>query len=990
MKTPSNMLLNKTTALKKFIFFTLGIMFLYSCDVTNKHDLATYVDPFIGTGGHGHTFPGATVPFGMVQLSPDTRMENWDGSSGYHYSDKTIMGFSHTHLSGTGAPEYCDILFMPTVGKVQIMAGNENDSKTGYRSSFSHSNESASPGYYSVLLDDYNVKVELTSTARSGFHQYTFPESGNSNIIIDLKNRDRVIESNIQILSDTEISGFRRSTRWVKDQYVYFYAKFSKPFSNSGIAINDTLIDNITEAEGKNIKAYLSFNTEKNEKILVKTGISAVSVANAKMNLEAEIINWNFNKVKNQVRDAWNKQLSKIEIEGGTEKQKRIFYTALYHTALAPNLFNDVDGSYRGVDLKVHNAGGYTRYTVFSLWDVFRADMPLYTILEPSRMNDFIKTFLSIYKNGGRLPHWEIWGTHSGSMIGHHSLPVILDAYNKGIRDYDIDLAYIAMKNQVDQNGYYSRMGFIPADKSGGSVSVVMEYAYNDWCLAEMAKNLGKDKDNLIYQQRAQFYRNLYDPSTGFMRPKNSDRSWVEPFDPAAGSEHFVEGNSYQYSLFAPHDVSGLIELMGGDEKFELWLDQLFTMKSEHDATVKDASGLIGQYAHGNEPSHHMAYLYNYVGAAPKTQRIVRQILDTMYDDKPDGLKGNEDCGQMSAWYILSSMGFYPVNPGDAKYIIGTPLFDKAVIHLENGKEFIIQAKKISEKNIYIKSVTLNGKPYTKSWFSHDVITNGGKFVFEMGASPNKNWGEPKTDRPFTPKLKPAVAMPFVLNLDPNFLNETKITLKCETPGVLIYYTFDGSEPNENSKLYTAPFILKNTSLLKFKAVKEGLLNSLTVSEKLIKLKYEKFQNYSASPMKPGLKYKYYEENLMFVRELAPLKPVAEGIIPSFSIENRKTDDYFGYEYNGYIQIPRDGAYTFYNKTNDGSILYLDGKEFINMDGGHPAHEAFKTIALKKGIYKIDQKYFQMGGGFMNQVSWKGPGIKKQEIPASVLFHKIE
>ncbi|MCD6598397.1 MAG: GH92 family glycosyl hydrolase, partial [Bacteroidales bacterium] len=904
--------------------------------------------------------------------------------------DKTIMGFSHTHLSGTGAPEYCDILFMPTVGKVQIMAGDENDSKTGYRSSFSHNNESASPGYYSVLLDDYNVKVELTSTARSGFHQYTFPESGNSNIIIDLKNRDRVIESNIQIISDTEISGLRRSTRWVKDQYVYFYAEFSRPFSKSGIAINDTLFDNISHAEGKNIKAYVSFNTEKNEKILVKTGISAVSVANAKMNLEAEITDWDFNKIKNQARDAWNKQLSKIEIEGGTEKQNRIFYTALYHTAVVPNLFNDVDGSYRGVDLKVHKTDGFTRYTVFSLWDVFRADMPLYTIIEPSLMNDFIKTFLSIYKNGGRLPHWEIWGTHSGSMIGHHSLPVILDAYNKGIRDYDIDLAYKAMKNQVDHSGYYSRMGFIPADKSGGSVSVVMEYAYNDWCLAEMAKNMNENEDNLIYQQRAQFYKNMYDPSTGFMRPKNSDRSWVEPFDPAEGSEHFVEGNSYQYSLFAPHDVSGLIELMGGNEKFELWLDQLFSMKSEHDATVKDASGLIGQYAHGNEPSHHMAYLYNYVGAAPKTQRIVRQILDTMYDDKPDGLKGNEDCGQMSAWYILSSMGFYPVNPGDAKYIIGTPLFDKTIIHLENGTEFIIQAKKVSEKNIYIQSATLNKKPFTKSWITHQDIEDGGILEFEMGATPNKNWGEPNADRPSTPKLKPAVAMPYVLNLDPKFLNETKITLNCETPAAVIYYTLDGSEPTEKSNIYTTPFILKNTTLLKFKAVKEGLLNSLTVTEKLIKLKYEKFQNYSASPMKPGLKYKYYEENLMFVRELAPLNPVEKGIIPSFSIENRKTDDYFGYEYNGYIQIPRDGAYTFYNKTNDGSILYLDGKEFINMDGGHPAHEAFKTIALKKGVYKISQKYFQMGGGFMNQVSWKGPGIEKQEIPASALFHKIE
>ncbi|MBA7572571.1 hypothetical protein ES708_14354 [subsurface metagenome] len=914
-------------------------------------------------------------------------MENWDGSSGYHYSDKTIMGFSQTHLSGTGAPEFCDILLMPTVGKVQMLMGDEKDARTGYRSSFSHNNEFASPGYYSVLLDDYHVNVELTATTRSGFHQYTFPASDSSNIIIDLKNRDRVIESNIQFISDTEITGLRRSIRWAKDQHVYFYAKFSKPFEKSGIAVNDTLVDGIANAEGKNIKAYVSYHTRQDEKILVKIGISAVSIEGAKMNLEAENRGWDFESIKNQARDIWEKHLSKIEIEGGTEREKRIFYTSLYHTAMAPNIFNDVDESYRGVDLKVHKTDGFTRYTVFSLWDVFRAQMPLYTILEPSRMNDFIKTFLAIYKNGGRLPHWEIWGNYSGSMIGHHSLPVMLDAYNKGIRDWDIDLAYTAMKNQVDKSGYYSTMGFIPADKSSGSVSVVMEYSYNDWCLAEMAKNLGKEDDFLIYQQRAQFYRNLFDPGTGFMRPKKSDRSWVEPFDPAEGSEHFVEGNSFQYSLFAPHDVNGLIDLIGGDEKFEKWLDLLFSYKSEHDAGVKDASGLIGQYAHGNEPSHHMAYLYNYTGAAVKSQKIIQKILDTMYDDTPDGLKGNEDCGQMSAWYIFSSIGFYPVNPGDAIYIIGTPLFDKVTVHLENGNKFVIKANNLSDKNIYIQSATLNGEPYTKSWFTHDEITSGSEFVFEMNATPNFNWGTSREDRPFTQEFKLAVALPYIQNKDNNFLNKIKITLECETEDAQIYYTLDGSEPTERSQRYTAPFELKNTSLLKFIAIKEGLLTSLTVREKINRLEYEKFQNYDSSPMEPGLKYKYYEEKVMFVRELPPCNPIETGVISHFTIDDRKTDSYFGYEYNGYINVPRDGAYTFFNKTNDGSILYLDGKEFINMDGGHPAHEVFKTIALKKGIYKIDQKYFQMGGGFMNKVSWRGPGFEKTEIPASVLFH---
>lgn len=954
----------------------------------HKRELAQYVDPFIGTGGHGHTFPGAMLPFGLVQISPDTRMEDWDGSSGYHYSDRTIMGFSQTHLSGTGAPEFCDILLMPTVGQVQMLVGNEMDSRTGYGSAFSHHRESALPGYYSVLLDDYRVKAELTATMRSGFHQYTFPASDSSNIIIDLLNRDRVIESNIQVLNDTVITGFRRSIRWAKDQHVYFYATFSRPFEEYGIAINDTLVDSITRAEGENIKAYVRYDTQEDEKILVKIGISAVSVEGAKKNLEAENRGWNFQDIRSKARSAWNKHLSKIEIEGGSEREKRIFYTSLYHTAMAPIIFNDVDGQYRGVDLEVHKAEGFTRYSVFSLWDVFRAQMPLYTILEPGRMNDFIKTFLAVYKNGGRLPHWEIWGNYSGSMIGHHSLPVILDAYNKGIRDYDIDLAYEAMKNQLDHSGYYSRMGFIPADKSAGSVSVCMEYSYNDWCMAEMAKKLGKEEDFLIYQQRAQFYKNLFDPGTGFMRPKNSDRSWVRPFDPAEGSEHFVEGNSYQYSLFAPHDVNGLIDLLGGDDSFERWLDRLFTYRSEHDAGVKDASGLIGQYAHGNEPSHHMGYLYNYAGKAPKTQLIIRKILDSMYDDTPDGLEGNEDCGQMSAWYVLSSMGFYPVNPGDARYIIGSPLFDRATIHLENGKDFVIEARDVSGSNIYIQSATLNGLPLTKSWFSHEDISKGGELLFVMGPDPNKAWGTSPEDRPLSMKFLPAVALPYILNRDHNFLDSIEVSLLCETQDALIHYTLDGSEPNEGSQAYTSPIVLKNTTQVKFMAIKEGLQKSLTVTEKVNKLEYESFHNYGDNNMEQGLVYSYFEDDVMFVSELSPAKAVKKGIVSHFSIENRNRDMYFGYEYKGFIRIPEDGAYTFYNKSNDGSILYLDGKEFINMDGGHPAHESFRTIALKKGNYRIAQKYFQMGGAYMNRVSWKGPGIEKTEIPASVLYHE--
>ena len=958
-----------------------------------NQDFTQFVDPFIGTGEHGHTYPGATMPFGMVQLSPDTRGPNWDGSSGYHYSDKTIMGFSHTHLSGTGSPEFCDVLFMPTVGNIQMVVGDEENSNTGYRSKFSHDNEEASPGYYKVLLDDYNVTVELTSTKRSGFHRYTFPESGNSNIIIDLKHREKIIESNIQIVSDSVITGLTRSTGWAADQHIYFYAKFSKPFKKFGIAIDDTLVDEITEAEGKDVKAYVTFDIKKDEQILVKVGISAVSVEGACKNLEAEIPGWSFSKIEANANKVWNKLLSKIEVEGGTEKERRIFYTSMYHSALAPNLFMDVDGSFRGVDKKVHKAKDFTNYTVYSLWDVFRTQLPLYTILSPSKMNDWIKTAIEMYRISGRLPRWEIQGHLSGNMIGNHSLPLILDAYNKGIRDYDVELAYEGMKKSMEDIEYYNNLGFIPADieKTGGSVAIVMEYAYNDWCLSEMSKILDKHDDHLLYQQRAQFYKNLFDSTTGFMRPKNRDYSWVEPFDPAEPSGHYVEGNAFQYSAFVPHDMTGLINLIGGDDKFNTWMDTLFTHQSEFDKNVVDAAGLIGQYAHGNEPSHQIAYLYNYAGVAPKTQKYVREILRTLYDDTQEGLSGNEDCGQISAWYIMSAMGFYPVLPGEPTYTIGSPLFEKVTINLENGKQFTIGANNVSEKNKYIQSAKLTGKPYTKSWFAHEEILNGSEFIFEMGENPNYDWGTSKEDRPTTKEFVSAVSMPYYKIKENYFFDKATITLGSETEGAKIYYTSDGSEPTINSTLYTVPFELNKTSEIKFFAKKNGLLTSTVVEveiEKMKKINITYFKNYEGGNFKPGLQYKYYEEDVLYVDELEKFKPKKIGITPNFNIEERDNDGLFGFIYSGYIKIPKDGVYTFFLSTNDGGVLYMDGKRFIDKDGPGGATPLSRIVNLKAGTYKIGEKYFQMGGGFSNTISWKGPGIRKEVIPASVLFHQ--
>ncbi len=958
--------------LNKLLF--LIVLSIVSCSNQNEIKYTKYVDPFIGTGGHGHTFPGAMVPFGMVQLSPDTRMENWDGSSGYHYSDKTIMGFSHTHLSGTGAPEFCDILFMPTTGKVNVLVGDEEDSETGYRSKFSHENEYASAGYYKVLLDDYNVTAELTATNRTGFHRYTFPASEKSNIIIDLLNRDRVIDSEMNIISDTEISGFRRSVRWAKDQHVYFYAKFSKPFKSVGIAIDDEIVEDIKAAKGKNIKGFVNYTTVEGESILVKVGISSVSIEGAKKNLDAENKAWEFDNLKREAEQLWENHLSKIEIEGGTERERRIFYTGLYHTAMAPVTLNDVDGKYRGGDRKIHEATDFTRYTVWSLWDIFRTQMPLYTIIDPSRMNEYIKTFLEIYKITGRLPHWEIWGEHSGSMIGHHSVPIILDAYVKGIRDYDVKLAYKAMKNQVDQTGAYSNMGFQP----GGSVSEVMEYAYNDWCIAEMAKYLDKEKDYLHYQKRAQFYKNLFDPTTGFMRPRNVDGSWITPFDPTEGTHHFVEGNSYQYSLFAPHDMNSLIDSIGGDENFDKWLDDLFTIKSKHDNIIVDATGLIGQYAHGNEPSHHMAYLYNYIGKPWKTQAMISQILETLYDDQPDGISGNEDCGQMSAWYIMSAMGFYPVCPGEPTYTFGSPIFDKVTINLENEKKFIVKAENVSKNNIYVQSVTLNGADYDKSWFKHEDILSGSTLIFKMGDKPNKTWGTAEESRPFTEPLQPYVALPYAVTSDTYFLHTGKIALKCSDKEAKIHYTFDGSEPTENSMLYKDLIEVNKTSTIRFTAFRKGILSSTPVSVKMKKLEYENYTNYENKlELKPGLEYKYYHAHVISPDELDDLEPLETGIISRITADERKREDYFGYAFSGYLKIPRDGIYTISISSNDGNVFFLDSKKF---GGG--------SIAIHKGVYKISQKYFQLGNKKWDIVSWEGPGIKKQEIPPSAYFHQ--
>ncbi len=737
--------------MKRFtlLAFLLALLGFSACQ--SPKEPVDYVNPFIGTGGHGHTYPGATLPFGMVQLSPDTRLTGWDGCSGYHYSDSVIYGFSHTHLSGTGIADYCDILLMPTTGKYYLNNGAKKGHKNGYASLFSKKTEKASPGYYTVKLSDYGITVELTATLRAGLQKYHFPKGKKAYVTLDLTHRDKVLASSFKQVSPYAVEGMRRSQSWAQDQYLYYYIEFNRPIKKLFLAVNDTLRQGIKQASGTNIKAAFAFGKPENGELLVKTGISAVSAEGARKNLQAEIPGWDFEAVRQKARQTWETALNKIQVKADNTT-KTIFYTALYHTMVAPNLFMDVDGKYRGTDLKIHQAKGFTNYTVFSLWDTFRATHPLYTLIDRQKDREFIKTFLHQYENGGQLPVWELAGNYTGCMIGYHSVPVIVDAWMKGIKGFDAEEAFRAMKHSAMQDhlglAAYKKYGYIPSDKESASVSKTLEYAYDDWCIAQMAKALHKTADYNYFIQRAQSYKNIFDPQTGFMRPK-SDGIWKYPFDPTEVDFNYTEANAWQYTFFVPQDVSGLIKLMGGKEKFARKLDLLFTTKQKLSGRHQpDITGLIGQYAHGNEPSHHIAYLYDYAGQPWKTQAMVHQIMNEMYTDKPVGLAGNEDCGQMSAWYVLSAMGFYSVTPGSPVYAIGSPLLREATLHLENGKSFVIQAENLSDKNIYIQSARLNGKPYNKSYLTQQTIMQGGKLVFIMGEKPSRAWGSGKKEVP--------------------------------------------------------------------------------------------------------------------------------------------------------------------------------------------------------------------------------------------------
>ncbi|MEO6818836.1 MAG: GH92 family glycosyl hydrolase [Ginsengibacter sp.] len=719
-----------------------------------------YVDPFIGTGFHGHVFLGANVPFGAVQLGPTNISQGWDWCSGYHYSDSTIIGFAHTHLSGTGIGDLGDISFMPVIGNVTMARGKAGDQNSGYYSLFSHDDETAVPGYYSVFLKRYGVMAEMTTTERVGFHRYTFPASEDTKIIVDLESGigwDSPVKTFIEKINDSTISGYRFSTGWANDQRIYFTAIFSKPMKNF-LVYDSTAQQQGTSLTARRIRGAALFITRNGEKILVKVGISPVSTQNALLNINKEIPNWDFTRVVKNADAAWNKELSRIKVETNDSERLRTFYTAMYHTMIAPSIFNDVNGDYLGTDKKVYKNTSFTNLTTFSLWDTYRAAHPLFTVIQKDRVNDMINSMLAIYQQQGKLPVWHLMGNETNTMPGHSGIQVVTDAFLKGFDGFDKDLAWEAVKNSAmqDEKGmkFVKSMGYIPADSMVESVANGLEYALSDWGIAQMAKRLGKTKDFEYFSKRSKNYQNYFDKETHFMRGRLADNSWRTPFSPFVSvhrADDFSEGNAWQYSWLVPQDVEGLIALQGGDKAFAAKLDSLFIVTGDMGKEASsDITGLIGQYAHGNEPGHHITYLYPFVGQPWKTAEKVRYILDNFYTDKHDGIIGNEDVGQMSAWYILSALGFYQVNPSNGMYVFGSPTMDKANIQLGNGNTMMITYKNNSKKNIYIQGITYNGKAYPKSYIWYKDLMAGGNMVIEMGAAPSKTFGVSKDSRPFS------------------------------------------------------------------------------------------------------------------------------------------------------------------------------------------------------------------------------------------------
>ena len=952
----------------------LAMLAVISCSTTGKQP-ADWVDPFIGTGFHGHTYPGATTPHGMVQLSPDTRRGNWDACGGYHYSDSTMYGFSHTHLSGTGCLDYGDILFHPTLAEPRLQP-------QGYifdMLPFSHKDETAAPGYYRVRFPESGITAELTATPHTGIHRYTFPAADPARIIIDLHHgleNERIDHLELSVLGDAEIAGARLTSGWTPNQHLYFVARFSRPFTAARLVSAGELLAGSTHAEGQNLQAILEFKTAAGEAIDVHVGLSLVSIDNARMNLDAEAPAFGFAAHRSAATRIWNEALAALQVEGGRPADKKVFYTSLYHALVVPNLTSDVNGDYRGNDLKVKRLpAGEKSYSTLSLWDTYRAWHPLMTMIDRELTVNIVKSMLAMYDATGELPIWPLACGETYCMIGYHSASVIWDAWQKGIRDFDGEKAFAAMvasSNKLYKGGdYYLTQGWIPANYARESVSCLLEYGYDDWCVAMMARELGKPQEQEIYTRRARKYTNVFDGGTGFFRGKRSDGNWVTPFNPVAVSRDFTEATPWQYRFNVQHDINGFMQLLGGRDQFAAALDSLFHNQSGLVGEQSDISGLIGQYAHGNEPSHHVAYLYNYAGQPWKTQAWVRHIQKNFYTATPEGLIGNEDCGQMSAWYLLSALGLYQVCPGSGEYALSAPLFPKTTVRLNNGKSLIITANN-PEQNSYIHKVTLNGREISANYVTHAMIMEGGELAFTLGSQPETSRGTAESAMPYSLSQGRIVSVPFVLKDLALFLGQVECALGCRTEGAAIHYTLDGSEPGQESPLYTGPFTLSATTTIRARAFKEGYEPSPEFSIQATRAELREPDKRSASL--PGVAYKYYEGRFQRTAEMVATPALKSGTMPEPAIDGARAEDHFGFEFTGYIHVPEDGFYDFYTESDDGSALFIGGELVVDNDGSHSAVRSSGKAILKQGFHKFRLLYFDDYEGDALEWGWTRPG----------------
>lgn len=961
---------------------------LLAACTSQKENPVDFIDPFIGTGFHGHTYPGATVPFGAVQLSPDTRAGNWDACAGYHYDDSTLTGFSHTHLSGTGCIDLGDLLIRPTTQTV-----DPSRQPMYAPAAFRHEDEKAEAGYYAVLLHEEGIRAELTATAHTGVHRYTFPKESTPTVIVDLKHsldNEHIYESSLQVVNPHEMTGMRNTRGWSDNQRIYFVIQCSQPFEKATLVSNQKALEG-KEAEGTDLQALLKFKDHTSEPIVMKVGLSIVSVENARENLQAEVEGFDFDAVKQAAYHTWNDAVSAIKVEGGTEEQKTNFYTALYHSMVVPNVVSDVNGQYRRHDQTIGQLPqGAVQYSTFSLWDTFRAWNPMMTLIDTTLVTNMIHSFLHIYDASGELPLWPLSAGETGTMIGYHSASVIADAYMKGIRGFDAEKALEALvvSSEKNQKGadYYISKGFIPSNIKKESISCLLEFAYDDWCIAQLAQALGKQEIYDTYIRRSQQYLNVFDGATRFFRPKRMDGNWETPFNPNEVGRAYTEATAWQYRFFVPHDVNGMVQLFGGKEAFTSALDDIFHTDAQVDGDLVDITGLIGQYAHGNEPSHHIAYLYNYIGQPWKTQAMTRRLLDEMYAPTPEGIVGNEDCGQMSAWYILSSLGLYAVCPGSNEFTFTTPLFEKATLQLANGKTLTITANH-PEKNLYIDKVELNGKEIETNFVTYEQLMGGGELHFSLTDQPNRKRGVTADSAPYSFTKEAVVSIPYVdkdLNL---FMDSVMVNLATATAVATVHYTLDGSEPTQQSPVFNAPLVLKNTTQINAKAFKDGFQPSSTLSIQATKAVLNRGKIILDHQPKNGTTYKYYEGHFQKVADMQQKHFVEKGIVSEPSLDKARQEDHYGFEFSGLIDVPEDGVYTFQTRSDDGSVLYIDQTLVVDNDGSHAAIPATGSIALKKGWHSYRLLYIEDYEGQHLSWAWKLPsGEKLEPIPASRLY----